>query len=200
DATEIVVSLNHKELEEVYQIKMDSEVKAEGFEIRNICTVERKQIFVLGLDETGLMYGIMELTEQLKAVNTIEQVKSALINARFPFRAIKFNLPWSSYRMNECFELQHQCVKDLHFWEQFFDMMLENRYNVLTLWNLHPFPYMFRTTNFPLATPFSDEELAVWKQYWTALFGMAKERGIETYLINWNIIVSEAFTAHYDDQ
>ena len=39
------------------------------------------------------------------------------------------------------------------FWEAFLDMMADNRFNALTLWNMHPWPYMIRATNFPLATP-----------------------------------------------
>jgi len=35
--------------------------------------------------------------------------------------------------------------------------------------------------------------LAEWKVFWTTLFRMAKNRGIETYLINWNIFVSPEF-------
>ncbi len=33
--------------------------------------------------------------------------------------------------------------------------------------------------------------------FWKSLFKMAKDRGIETYLVNWNIVVSEAFANHY---
>jgi hypothetical protein len=143
--------------------------------------------------------GALELAERIRSVGTASDVPACVMNPRFPFRALKFNLPWSSYRKNECFELQKETVRDITFWEKFFDMMAGNRYNVLTLWNLHPFPYMFRTARFPEATAFTDSELAEWKQYWTALFRLAKDRGIETYLINWNIIVSEAFTQHYDD-
>ena len=39
----------------------------------------------------------------------------------------------------------------------------------------------------------SDEEFAEWRQFWTSLFRMAKDRGIETYLVNWNIFVSPEF-------
>ncbi|MCM3632672.1 alpha-glucuronidase family glycosyl hydrolase [Paenibacillus camelliae] len=198
--SELFVLIGHEQLERYNVQPLHKELASEGFELRKERTDNHVRLYVLGHDETGVMYGLLELAERLQATKSIDKLEPCLINARFPFRALKFNLPWSSYRKNECFELQHACVKDLKFWEQFLNMMLDNRYNVLTLWNLHPFPFMLRTKSFPLATPFSDEELAEWKQYWTTLFHMAKERGIETYLINWNIIVSEAFTEHYDPQ
>ncbi|WP_284646505.1 alpha-glucuronidase family glycosyl hydrolase [Paenibacillus silviterrae] len=176
----------------------DSALGPEGFEIRRSFYQGKSTLFIMALDESGAMYGTLELAEQLRLHEGIELVPNSVKNPRFPFRAIKFNLPWSSYRQNECFTNQMDTVRDLAFWQRFLDMMAENRFNALTLWNLHPYPYMFRSKNFPKATPFSDEELAQWREYWTSLFRMAKERGIETYLVNWNIFVSGAFRKHYE--
>jgi len=71
--------------------------------------------------------------------------------------------------------------------------MVENRFNKLTLWNLHPFSYMVKTEKYPEGCSLSDEELAEWQKFWTTLFRMAKDLGIETYLVNWNIFVSPEF-------
>jgi hypothetical protein len=72
-------------------------------------------------------------------------------------------------------------------------MMAENRFNALTLWNLHPFTHMVRPASFPEACGFNDQELAEWRTFWTQLFRMARDRGIATYLVNWNIFVSPEF-------
>ena len=77
-------------------------------------------------------------------------------------------------------------------------MMAENRFNVLTLWSLHPFTYVIRPKNFPEASAFSDAELAEWRRLWSGMFAMAKARGIETYLINWNVFVSPEFSRAHD--
>ena len=94
-------------------------------------------------------------------------------------------------------DVQVSTCRDLRFWERFLDMMAENRFNVLSLWNRHPFPYMVRAPSFPEATPFSDPELDEWRRFWTALFRMARDRAIETYVVNWNIVVSPEFAAAY---
>jgi hypothetical protein len=73
-------------------------------------------------------------------------------------------------------------------------MMAENRFNVLSLWSLHPYTYMIRPKNFPEACPLNDAALAEWKHRWSRIFALAKERGIETYLLNWNIFVSPEFS------
>ncbi|MBW7458337.1 hypothetical protein K0U00_30285, partial [Paenibacillus sepulcri] len=181
-----------------YGLNMDAGVRSEGFEIRQGIYKGTQTVYVLALEETGGMYGIFELAERLQSKGKLLDVPECVMNAKFPFRALKFNLPWSSYRTNECFDLQHDAVRDLDFWVQFLDMMARNRYNTLTLWNLHPFPYMIRPVNFPEACPFTEQELSEWRQYWTSLFQMAKDRGIETYMVNWNIFVSESFKANYD--
>ncbi len=127
-------------------------------------------------------------------------MKPKAVNPALGFRAIKFNLPWSPYRPGEATELHYDRCRDLGFWEEFLDMMVENRFNALTLWNTHPFPYLIRSTNYPAACPFTDAELEEWRVFWKALFGMARERGIETYLVNWNIVVSPGFASSYGAQ
>jgi hypothetical protein len=58
---------------------------------------------------------------------------------------------------------------------------------------LHPFNYLVKTQKYPEACGFTDEEMAEWEIFWHTLFRMAKDRGIETYLVNWNIFVSPEF-------
>ncbi|RKL65538.1 hypothetical protein CR203_20270 [Salipaludibacillus neizhouensis] len=177
---------------------IDPSISAEGFQIQRVVDQDKFTIFILACDESGAMYGILELCEQLQNYGDLSSVNEYIINPKFSFRALKFNLPWSSYRKNKSFDVQKETVRDLNFWKSFLDMMMENRFNVLTLWSMHPFPYMIKPKNFPRATPFTDEELADWKEFWTSLFRMAKERGIETYLVTWNVFVSESFREHYD--
>lgn len=170
-------------------------IKQEGFQIRKFRSGNKVIICVIARDETGAMYGTLDLTEQIQMKNGLREVEEKVTNPHFVFRAIKFNLPWSSYRPNEnpAMNLHTQTCRDLNFWQRFLDMMAENHFNVLSLWNLHPFTYMIRPKNFSEACPFSDRELAQWQRFWRRLFSMAKERGIETYVVNWNIVVSPEF-------
>ncbi len=149
---------------------------------------------IAGGDERGAMYGVLDVAEQIRLGTSWSKIQERTVKAPFEFRAIKFNLPWSAYRTSPALEQHQETCKDLRYWEAFLDMMAENRFNVLSLWSLHPYTYMIRPTNFPEACPFSDAELAEWKKLWGGIFAMAKERGIETYLLNWNIFVSPEFS------
>ena len=166
------------------------QLKPEGFQI--ICS--DKKIIVVGADEKGTMYGILDIAEQLKNnKGKLEAVTAKVEEPRLSFRAIKFNLPFMAYRSSISLTQQEYVVRDPKFWESFLDMMAKNRFNVISLWSMHPYHYMIRANNFPEACPFDDKELLAWKNFWTLLFKMAHDRGIETYMINWNIFVSPSF-------
>ena len=171
-------------------------IHTEGYQI--IRPEGKELIIVASRDATGAMYGLNTLTDYLKVHRELFGINPAKENPLFEYRVIKFNLPWSPYRDNPATgSLQMQTCRDLKFWESFLDMMVENRFNVLSLWNLHPFPYMIRAKNFPLATPFNVEEMKEWQTFWKQLFRMAKNRGIQTFIVNWNIVVSPEFASAY---
>ena len=152
---------------------------------------QNRVVEVAGGDEVGLMYGLLEVKNQLKT--GARSVQNKQESPTLMFRAIKHNLPWSTYRNSEALSLHYETCRDTSYWEAFLDMMAENRFNKLTLWNLHPFNYLVKTEKYPEACGFSDQELAEWQKFWRTLFRMAKNRGIETYLVNWNIFVSPEF-------
>jgi hypothetical protein len=156
-------------------------------------TVSGRTIAITGSDENGLLYGCLALSEELRNGVALPRIKARKEQANLPFRAIKFNLPWDTYRHSQALDQHQETCKDLRFWEAFLDMMAQNRFNALTLWNLHPFPFMIRPTNFPEACPFTEQELADWQKLYRGIFRLAKERGIDTYLVNWNIYVSPEF-------
>lgn len=175
------------------RLKINDTCSAESYCVES----HSNTIVVTGGDKTGLIYGGFDVEEQLRFGSDLSAVLCRRQEPDLAFRALKFNLPWFAYRSNEAITQHYETCKSLDFWESFLDMMVQNRFNALTLWNLHPFPYMIRPTHFPYATSFSDEELAEWKKLYHGIFAMAKERGIDTYLVNWNIFVSEGFAQEH---
>lgn len=198
--TSLVIDQSAATGKEQIQLKLVSqniapELKKEGFRIGK----SGASYIITAIDKSGAMYGLFDVAEQIEMQTGLSKISQKVVNPRFAFRAVKYNLPWHSYRENESILANRELSRDINMWRDFLDMMAENRLNVLTLWGLHPFPYMIKAKNFPKATPFSDAELAEWKFFWTSLFRLAKERGIETYMINWNIIVSKSFVQNYGE-
>jgi hypothetical protein len=167
----------------------------EGYAIMRIA--DNRTLVIISQDEIGAEYGLLDLADQVDLHGHFDHVKTKRINPKFEYRIVKFNLPWSPYRVSQATDVHLQTCRDLQFWEKFLDMMAENRLNALSLWNNHPFPYMIRSHNFPLASGLSDEEMLEWQSFWKQLFSMAKQRGIQTYIINWNVVVSPEFTKAY---
>ncbi|MEE4212753.1 MAG: hypothetical protein V2I43_26200, partial [Parvularcula sp.] len=169
----------------------DSRLGSEAFSISS----EGKHIIVYGGDARGMVYGALALVEDLESGVRLENVKDRTEAPQLEFRAIKHNLPWDSYRPSAALDQHLETTRDLAYWKAFLDMMAENRFNSLTLWTLHPWPYMISPRNFPEASPFSAEELAEWRKLHEGIFRMARKRGIDTYLVPWNIFVSPEFVA-----
>ena len=171
-----------------------SSIKPEGFSIKKIAA---NKLVLAASDQNGAMYGIMDIATQLQMSKTLNDLEEKTISPALGFRGIKFNLPWDSYRTDTSLQIHSETIRDLKYWEAFLNMMAENRFNALTLWNLHPFSFMIRAKNFPDACPYNDTELKQWQDFWTGLFRMAADRGIKTYIFNWNIMVSDAFAKKY---
>jgi len=153
----------------------------------------RKNITITGGDGTGVIYGALSVAESIRNGTQLPSIKSSSESPKLAFRAIKFDLPWDTYRHSYSLDQHIETCRDVQYWEAFLDMMVENRFNALSLWNLHPYTYMIKAKNFPEATPFNDQEMKQWQNLFNSIFRMAKERGIETYLIPFNIFVSPEF-------
>ena len=82
------------------------------------------------------------------------------------------------------------------FWTAWFDEMARHRYNVVSVWNNHPFTSMIKLADYPdvaiqNVTGYDgyskvmsiDEKI----DHWRKVMAYAKTRGFDFYLVNWNI-------------
>jgi hypothetical protein len=170
------------------------QLKPEAFSI----IPEGKVITIYGGDNRGMIYGALALAEMLRNGTVLKDVKAVEEKPKLAFRGIKYNLPWETYRPSSALDQHYETARDLKYWEAFLDMMAENRFNVISLWNLHPYTFMIRPKNFPEASKWSRKEFAEWQRLYREIFRMAKERGMDTYIVHWNIFVSEEFAKHHN--
>ncbi|MBN2635728.1 MAG: hypothetical protein JXR61_05615 [Prolixibacteraceae bacterium] len=180
-----------------YFIRLSKNVKALGSEAFNI-EPDGNLVEIFGGDDRGLIYGALELAESIENGISLAKVKPVNESPYLEFRGIKFNVPWETYRPSSALDQHLETAKDLKYWEAFLDMMVRNRFNVISLWNMHPYTFMIKPTNFPLASPWTDEEFEEWQHLYHEIFRMAKERALDTYIVHWNIFVSEAFAENYN--
>ena len=158
---------------------------------------EGRLITVYGGDLRGMIYGALALVETVRQGTALGDVAPDEQRPHLEFRGIKYNLPWETYRPSSALDQHYATARDLKYWEAFLDMLVENRFNVLSLWNMHPYTFMVRPKNFPEASPWSDEELAAWQALYRGIFRLAKERALDTCIVHWSIFVSrELAEAH----
>lgn len=169
------------------------DINGDGYRI----FLQDDRIYVIGREDRGCLYGLLDIARQASLDGDLDGIEEKKVNPALSFRAIKFNLPWSPYRPGPATDVHLETCRDTTYWESFLDMMVWNRYNALTLWSKHLFPYMIQLEKYPEATPFSQLELQEWRYFWKTLFKMARDRGIETYIVNWNIVVSPEFAEHH---
>jgi hypothetical protein len=166
--------------------------KNESFSIR--IDQKNKTVLIHASDDRGLIYGTLAIAEDLRNGIPLMNIPSRSEQASLPFRGIKYDLPWDTYRHSYALSQHDQVCRDTAYWRSFLDMMVENRFNSLTLWNLHPYVYMIKPKNFPEASPWTDQEMTAWQSLFHSIIRMAKERTIDTYIIPFNIFVSKEFS------
>jgi hypothetical protein len=170
-------------------LSLQASFGAESFSVKK----EGQAIHIIGGDERGLIYGCQSVAEDIRNGISLTNIKSKAEKPFLPFRAIKYDLPWDTYRHSYALELHDETCRDTAYWKAFLDMMAENRFNTLTLWNLHPYPFLIKSKNFPEASPWSDAQMNEWQTLFHAIIGMATERAIETYIVPFNIFVTPEF-------
>jgi hypothetical protein len=118
-----------------YEIKIDGKNKAE----------------VIGADAVGAMYGGLEIAEKIRIRQPLTDSKH---QPHIKQRGIKFNLPLDlrtpTYSdPSDAAQLNIPEMWSMDFWKETFDDMARHRYNVISLWSLHPFPSIVKVPEFP---------------------------------------------------
>ena len=113
------------------------------------CTRNKVQIRSGSLN--GLMYGGFEVAEQIQLYGS---VKNTSHTPYIKKRGIKFNIPLDARTPSyddtgDAAQNNIEHMWDWEFWQEYLDQLALNRYNVLTLWNPHPFPSMIRQDAYP---------------------------------------------------
>ena len=134
-------------------IEKASKAAAQSYGIRVKNEAGRRTITVRGADATGAMYGGLDIAEAIRT-GTLDALKDSDHTPHIERRGIKFNIPLDlrtpSYSDN-CTSAQANIPEmwSMDFWHEFLDRMARDRFNVLTLWNLHPFPSIVKVPEYP---------------------------------------------------
>ena len=148
----------------------------ESFSIRlarttSSATDAPRQIHIFGHDPAGLMYGALEAAEIIRT-SGLDALTDTDQSPHFATRGVKFNLPLDartpSYTdAGESAQQNIATVWDMSFWRDYIDRLARDRYNLVSLWNLHPFPSLVRVPEYPdVALADVHRSTAKWDEYY----------------------------------
>ena len=116
--------------------------------------VDNKTISITAGDETGLMYGGLDVADRIEIGQALSELNTLTVSPSLDNRGLKFNIPLDmrtpSYTDGgDSGQSNIESMWDINFWAQEFDMMALNRYNTLSIWSLNPFPSMVKLDDYP---------------------------------------------------
>ncbi len=125
----------------------------QSYAIRKLAQNGESTYAVLGADAAGAMYGGLDIAEAIR-LNQLANLTNGEHTPRIGNRGIKFNIPLDARTpsYSDAADSAQQNIPEMwsmDFWREFLDEMARDRYNVLSLWNLHPFPSMVKVPEYP---------------------------------------------------
>ncbi|WBL24690.1 alpha-d-galacturonidase [Zunongwangia sp. HGR-M22] len=165
---------------------------------------EGNKIYVIGNDESGALYGALELADRIKSEEKLpknldfgDQPEMVLRGTAIGMQKMNIlpdrhvyeypytpkNFPW---------------FYDKELWIKYLDMLVENRYNSLYLWNGHPFASLVKLEDYPYALEVDEETFRKNEEIFEFLTTEADKRGIWVIQMFYNIIVSKPFAEHHN--
>jgi hypothetical protein len=125
----------------------------QSYALRRKSAGQRTTYVVLGADAVGAMYGGLDIAEAIR-LGRLTDLRDEDHSPFIERRGIKFNIPLDARTpsYSDAGDSAQQNIPEMwsmEFWREFLDEMARQRFNVLTLWNLHPFPSMVKVPEYP---------------------------------------------------
>lgn len=152
----IVVSATTKQANDICKVTggaIPLQNPPQSYSLREKHNGNNRMIAVVAGDANGAMYGALDIAEAIK-LGTLSNIKNGDKTPFIEKRGIKFNIPLDlrtpSYSdQNDASQQNIPEMWSMEFWKEYLDEMARNRYNLISLWNLNPFPSIVKVPEFP---------------------------------------------------
>jgi hypothetical protein len=159
-------------------------------------------LLIIGRDEAGLLYGCLEVINQSlysdrKAIAHHDAPEMVLRGTAIGMQKTDY-LPGRDVYEYPYTEDLFPWFYDKELWLKYLDMMLDNKYNTLYLWNGHPFSSLVKLKDYPYALEVDDETFAKNEEMFGFLTQEANKRGIWVIQMFYNIILPKPFAEKHN--
>lgn len=160
-------------------------------------------VVVTGADANGVLYGCQELAALVRAHGEIprdlDRGETPDLELRGPaigLQRTEVEPPRQVYEYPITPD-RFAWFYDRELWLELLDTLLAQRANVIYLWSGHPFASFVALAEFPEALEVSTEELATNRAMLAWLVQEAGRRGVQLYLMFYNIHIPLPFATHH---
>ncbi|MFC5283535.1 glycoside hydrolase family 20 zincin-like fold domain-containing protein [Pedobacter alpinus] len=175
--------------------EFDSKLPKEGYRIQRT----GNKISLSGHDDSGLLYAFMDLADKISAQGKIPQQLNLSDHPEMVLRGTCIGvqkptlLPGrGTYEYPYTPEL-FPWLYDKDLWIKYLDMMVDNRYNSLYLWNGHPFSSLVKLKEYPEALEVDEITFKRNEEMFAFITQEADKRGIWVIQMFYNIIIPKPF-------
>jgi len=175
-----------------------------GYEGMYIVTIPARLTLVAGGDETGALYGCLELADRISEENEIPReiayYDAPVMKLRGPvvgLQKTKLEPPRLTYEYPITPD-RFPWFYDKAMWEEYMEMMLKERCNVLYIWSGHPFSSLVKLPDYPEALEVTEEEYQRNREIFAWLTEECDKRGIWVVLKFYNIHIPYPFAVKHN--
>ena len=179
-----------------HHLALSDQKPKEGFQLHKS---QNTPLIIVGSDASGALYGCLELAERIKKEGVLPSEISIKDQPEMVLRGTCIGVQKPYYLPGrEVYEYPYTpetfpWLYDKALWLQYLDMMVENRYNSLYLWNGHPFASLVKLKDYPYAVEVDEATFKKNEDMFRFLTSEADKRGIWVIQMFYNIIVSKPF-------
>ncbi|HMQ45529.1 MAG TPA: glycoside hydrolase family 20 zincin-like fold domain-containing protein, partial [Mariniflexile sp.] len=154
--------------------------KKERFQIKT----KGNTISIEGSDASGALYGTLALADRITQTGEMPSEINFQDGPEMVLRGTCIGLQKTAYlEGRDVYEYPYTPENfpwfyDRDLWIKYLDMMVENRYNSLYLWNGHPFASLVKLDDYPFALEVSEEDFKKNEDIFKFITEEADKRGI----------------------
>jgi len=195
----VIGAASDKVLSNLFPDSFKSQALTSGKEGFSINYEKDGTLYIIGADDSGALYGCMELVDQINSKGKIPEQISISDHPEMVLRGTCIGLQKPDYLPgHDVYEYPYTpetfpWLYDKDLWIKYLDMMVENRYNSLYLWNGHPFSSLIKLKDYPYAVEVDDATFKKNEEIFQFLTKEADKRGIWVIQMFYNIIIPKPF-------
>ncbi|HLW08362.1 MAG TPA: hypothetical protein VKY45_12460 [Marinilabiliaceae bacterium] len=172
----------------------------ESFKIKS----KKHTIIISGSEASGVLYGCLELADRIKTSGKLPEKIDFTDAPEMVLRGTCIGLQKTEYLPGRTvYEYPYTPENfpwfyDKLHWIEYLDMMVENRFNSLYLWNGHPFASLVKLDDYPYAVEVDEETFELNEEMFGFITEEANKRGIWVIQMFYNILISKPFAEHHN--